>query len=111
MRRCTQQCFMLILVLLCSMSSVHADAILRLDEPMPQKQPTAYRLQVLDDGFEYEGRWYRSLSNIANEITGTRWNGFAFFGVTRETGVPPETRRNQKKNGGNGNGAMHGAVH
>jgi hypothetical protein len=41
-------------------------------------------VKVLDDGFEYEGRRYRSLSNIANEITGTRWNGFAFFGVDNE---------------------------
>jgi hypothetical protein len=36
-------------------------------------------VKVLDDGFEYEGRHYTSLSTIAGEITGTRWNGFAFF--------------------------------
>ena len=41
-------------------------------------------VKVLDDGFEYEGRRYRSLSNIATELTGTRWNGFAFFGVDKE---------------------------
>jgi hypothetical protein len=41
-------------------------------------------VKVLDAGFEYEGRRYTSLSNIANEITGSRWNGFAFFGVDRE---------------------------
>ena len=35
---------------------------------------------VLDDGFEYQGRRYKSLSAIARAITGTRWNGPAFFG-------------------------------
>jgi len=42
-------------------------------------------VKVLDDGFEYEGRHYTSLSTIAGEITGTRWNGFAFFGLAKET--------------------------
>lgn len=36
---------------------------------------------VLADGFEYEGRPYRSLSAIARAITGTRWNGWTFFGL------------------------------
>jgi hypothetical protein len=36
---------------------------------------------VLPDGFEYEGRPYRSLSAIARAITGTRWNGWTFFGL------------------------------
>jgi hypothetical protein len=44
-------------------------------------------VKVLDDGFEYEGRQYRSLSAIAGEITGTRWNGFLFFGLTQEAHV------------------------
>jgi hypothetical protein len=43
--------------------------------------------KVLDDGFEYEGRHYRSLSKIATEIAGTRWNGFTFFGLEREARV------------------------
>ena len=41
-------------------------------------------VKVRDDGFEYEGRRFTSLSNIAGEVTGTRWNGFAFFGLDRE---------------------------
>ena len=41
-------------------------------------------VKVLDNGFEYEGRHYTSLSTIAGEITGTRWNGFAFFQLGRE---------------------------
>jgi Protein of unknown function (DUF2924) len=39
-------------------------------------------VKVLDDGFEYDSRCYRSLSAIAREITGTRWNGLLFFGLT-----------------------------
>jgi hypothetical protein len=39
---------------------------------------------VLDGGFEYDGRRFTSLSAIAGEITGTRWNGFAFFGLEKE---------------------------
>ena len=38
---------------------------------------------VLAEGFEYQGRHYGSLSGIATEVTGTRWNGLAFFGLTR----------------------------
>ena len=41
-------------------------------------------IKVLDEGFEYDGRRFPSLSAIAGEITGTRWNGFAFFGLEKE---------------------------
>jgi len=36
---------------------------------------------VTNDGFEYQGRPYKSLSAIARAITGTRWNGWVFFGL------------------------------
>ena len=39
-------------------------------------------VKVLDEGFEYQERRYSSLSAIARQVTGTRWNGFAFFGLT-----------------------------
>ena len=39
---------------------------------------------VLDDAFEYEGRSYRSLTEIAKAITGTKWSGPAFFGLKRK---------------------------
>ena len=42
-----------------------------------------YEVTVVPGGFEYGGRRYRSLSAIANLITGTRWNGPAFFGLRR----------------------------
>lgn len=41
-------------------------------------------VKVLNDGFEYDSRRFSSLSAIAGEITGTRWNGFAFFGLEKE---------------------------
>lgn len=37
------------------------------------------------DGFEWQGCRFRSLSAVAREITGTRWNGYRFFGL-RERG-------------------------
>jgi hypothetical protein len=40
-----------------------------------------HTVTVLRDGFEYEGRRYKSLSAIARAITGTRWNGWRFFGL------------------------------
>ena len=39
-------------------------------------------VHVRDDGFEYQGQHYRSLSAIARQATGTRWNGLAFFRLT-----------------------------
>ena len=36
---------------------------------------------ILVNGFEYPSRRYRSLSAIAREVTGTRWNGLLFFGL------------------------------
>jgi hypothetical protein len=46
-----------------------------------QWQGVEHCVTVLDDGFEYQGARYRSLSAIARAITGTRWNGPAFFGL------------------------------
>lgn len=42
-------------------------------------------VRVLNEGFEYDGRRFASLSAIAGDITGTRWNGFAFFGLEKES--------------------------
>ncbi len=38
---------------------------------------------VLANGFEYDGRVYSSLSEIAATITGSRWNGWVFFGIKK----------------------------
>lgn len=40
-----------------------------------------HHVQVLADGYEYQGAKYRSLSGVAYAITGTRWNGNMFFGL------------------------------
>jgi hypothetical protein len=47
-----------------------------------------HTVTVLADGFEWEGRPYRSLSAIARAITGTRWNGLVFFGLKNQQGNP-----------------------
>ena len=47
-------------------------------------QGVEHTVTVLADGYEWEGRPYRSLSAIARAITGTRWNGLIFFGVKRQ---------------------------
>lgn len=44
-----------------------------------EHQGVEHRVTVLEDGFEFRGVRYRSLSKIAKEITGTRWNGYLFF--------------------------------
>ena len=62
-------------------------------KPIPRKLTPGTRLvrdwhgvghtvTVLDDGFEYDGRHWQSLTAIAKAITGTHWNGPRFFGLT-----------------------------
>lgn len=41
-----------------------------------------HHVMVMDDGYEYQGMKYKSLSGVAFAITGTRWNGNMFFGLT-----------------------------
>jgi Protein of unknown function (DUF2924) len=48
-----------------------------------QWQDTTHTVTALAEGFEWNGRTYKSLSAVANAITGTNWNGFAFFGIKR----------------------------
>src|SRR6266498_3281765 len=47
-----------------------------------------HEVMVLDDGFSWEGRNYRSLSEIARAITGTRWSGPVFFGIKSRASAP-----------------------
>jgi hypothetical protein len=53
-------------------------------------------VKVLRDGFEYGARTFRSLSAIAQEITGTKWNGFRFFGLAKEENLATRTRNGRK---------------
>ncbi|MGA2775138.1 MAG: DUF2924 domain-containing protein [Candidatus Omnitrophota bacterium] len=42
---------------------------------------TKYQVKVLEKGFEYTGKIYKTLSAIAKEITGAHWNGYLFFNL------------------------------
>ena len=44
-------------------------------------QGVEHVVTVTADGYEWEGRPYRSISAVARAITGTRWNGWTFFGL------------------------------
>jgi Protein of unknown function (DUF2924) len=46
-------------------------------------QDKLHEVSVLSDGYEYNDRTFTSLSEIAREITGTRWSGPAFFGLKK----------------------------
>jgi len=46
-------------------------------------QGTRHRVRVLGDGFEYSGKCFASLSEIARKITETRWSGPLFFGLRK----------------------------
>ena len=47
----------------------------------------AYTVLVRENGFEYDGQRYRSLTVIAEKITGVHWSGPRFFGLTKRTSV------------------------
>src|SRR5262249_45627611 len=40
-------------------------------------------VRVLSRGFEFGGEVYRSLTAIAQKITGSHWNGYLFFGLKK----------------------------
>jgi hypothetical protein len=46
-------------------------------------QGVEHVVTVTRDGYDYQGRPYQSLSAIARAITGTRWNGWVFFGLRK----------------------------
>ena len=46
-----------------------------------------HTVTVEEEGFSYAGRNYRSLTAIAREITGARWSGPRFFGLTNKRGA------------------------
>jgi hypothetical protein len=48
-----------------------------------QFQGEMHEVLVGDEGFEYRGKRYESLSEIARQITGTRWSGPLFFGLKK----------------------------
>lgn len=48
-------------------------------------QKKKHVVTVLAGGFEHEGQTYKTLSDVAHAITGTKWNGFRFFGLNANT--------------------------
>ena len=48
-------------------------------------QGQTYTVLAKEDGFEWQGERYGSLSVIARKITGTRWSGPRFFGLNKPT--------------------------
>ena len=47
-----------------------------------------YMVTVIADGFQHGGKRYKSLSDIARTITGTRWSGPRFFGLEQKSARP-----------------------
>ena len=47
-------------------------------------QGVEHRVTVTDGGFLHQSKPYKSLSAIARAITGTRWNGWVFFGLKNQ---------------------------
>jgi Protein of unknown function (DUF2924) len=47
-----------------------------------------HEIFVTESGYEYCGIGYRSLSEVARKITGTRWSGPAFFGLKKVNSLP-----------------------
>jgi len=54
----------------------------------------SYHVLVGDEGFEYDGRQFGSLSHIAEEITGAHWSGPRFFGLRKRSGFKPKAMIN-----------------
>jgi len=55
---------------------------------MREWQGVEHVVTVRGDGFEYQGRPFTSLSAVARQITGTRWNGWTFFGLKNGRSKP-----------------------
>jgi hypothetical protein len=49
-------------------------------------QGKTHEVTILEKGYQWQGKPYRSLSRIAEEITGTRWSGPRFFGLKAASG-------------------------
>lgn len=47
-------------------------------------QGIEHTVTVTADGYEWQGRPYKSPSAVARAITGTRWNGLVFFGLKNQ---------------------------
>jgi len=64
----------------------------------------AYHVVVREDGFEYDGQVFRSLSAIAKLITGSHWNGLLFFNIAKPRTEAPANGAGRKNGRAAGNG-------
>ena len=61
--------------------------------PMPgtilvrQYADQTLQVLVLEQGFEYDGQIYKSLTAVAKRITGKHWNGYHFFGLNKQGSI------------------------
>jgi|ERR1035441_3046413 hypothetical protein len=60
-----------------------------------QWQDQTHVVTVKEKGYEYQGSNYRSLSEVARLITGTRWSGPSFFGLKSIPGKTPVASRSK----------------
>jgi hypothetical protein len=65
------------------LSNVHELTIKNGTKLLREYQGQKHEVIVLEKGFKYRNKEFRSLSGIAKEITGTKWNGKLFFGVKK----------------------------
>jgi hypothetical protein len=75
--------------------AVHPGIVLRAGTTLVRQwRGHTHTVLVHKDGFEHAGQRYRSLTVIAERITGAHWSGPGFFGLTqRARGSLPGTRR------------------
>ncbi len=82
-------------------SPSHDPAAAARNSARPRVQGRDIVVKVLDNGFEFDGRRYKSLSAIAKEVTGSKWNGFLFFGIadaaTKGGAANPRGGTNEQK--------------
>jgi DUF2924 family protein len=55
-------------------------------------QGRVHHVLVVDEGYEFEGRRFNSLTQIASAITGTHWSGPNFFGLTKRKSIRRASR-------------------
>ncbi len=74
-----------------ALAELHVEGEVARDPRLPKKGVTLkrvfkgeeYHVLVGEDTFTYGGKKYKSLSAVAKEITGIKWNGFKFFGLEK----------------------------
>jgi hypothetical protein len=62
--------------------------------PVREWHGRTHTVSVIDEGFEFQGKSYRSLTEIARRITGAQWSGPRFFGLTKRSASATATRDN-----------------